>query len=162
MRLAVTLAHDLPTVCDAEALHLLEPDMLDGRTAPLILTPHAGELDALGNAFGTVGLDRVEALCELAEAVEGVVVAKGPDTMLAAPGMAITVMAGASSWLSTAGTGDVLAGLIASRLAVGQAGVLDAGLEGCHLHGEAARLAGPAFTAADVINHIPVAWRSFL
>lgn len=162
VRLAVTLAHDLPTVCDADALHLLEPDMLDGRSAPLILTPHAGELDALGNMFGTVGLDRVEALCELAEAVEGVVVAKGPDTMLAAPGLPITLMPGASSWLSTAGTGDVLAGLIASRLAVGRSSALDAALEGCHLHAEAARLAGPAFTAADLVHSIPAAWRSFL
>ncbi len=162
VRLAVTLAHDLPTVCDADALHLLEPEMLEGRSAPLILTPHAGELDALGNMFGTVGLDRVEALCELAEAVEGVVVAKGPDTMLAAPGIPVSVMPGASSWLSTAGTGDVLAGLIASRLAVGRSSAVAAAQEGCHLHAEAARLAGPAFTAANLINHIPEAWCKFL
>lgn len=162
VRLAATLAHNLPTVCDADALHLLQPDMLDGRSAPLILTPHAGELAALGKAFGTVGLDRLDALCELAETIKGVVVAKGPDTMLAAPGMPLVVMSGASSWLSTAGTGDVLAGLIASRLAGGRASALDAAQEGCHLHTQAARLAGPAFTAAQLINHISVSWRSFL
>ncbi len=161
-RLAATLAHDLPTVCDADALHLLAPAMLEGRKAPLILTPHGGELEALGNSFGTVGLDRIEAVQELAEAVRGVVVAKGPDTLLAAPGLPITIMPGASTWLSTAGTGDVLAGLIVSRLAAGRSCAFAAALEGCHLHAEAARMAGPAFSAADLIHYIPAAWNKFL
>ena len=161
-KLAWTLACDLPTVCDADALHLLEPEMVEGRSAPLIVTPHAGELDALGNAFGTVGLDRIEAVCELAEAIEGVVVAKGPDTIIAAPSTPATIMPGASSWLSTAGTGDVLAGLIASRLAASQDTAVAAALEGCWLHREAAHLAEPAFSAGGLIEHIPTAWRAFL
>lgn len=161
-RLAWTLGCNLPTVCDADALVLLEPDMLDGRTSPLIVTPHAGELEHLGNNFGSVGFDRVEQVSELAESLEGVVVAKGPDTMIAAPGAPVTIMPPATSWLSTAGTGDVLAGLIASRLAVGENGPLNHAIEGCWLHREAARLAGPAFTAGDLMNYIPEAYGAFL
>lgn len=159
-RLAWTLGCDLPTVCDADALVLLEPDMIDGRSSPLILTPHAGELDALGNNFGSVGLDRIEQISELAEAIEGVVVAKGPDTIVAAASSDITIMPPATSWLSTAGSGDVLAGLIASRLAVGSSSAIGAAIEGCWLHREAAHLAGPAFTAADLIAHIPKSYGS--
>lgn len=161
-RLAFVLGCDLPTVCDADALHLLTPDMLDGRLSPLIVTPHAGELDALGQTFGSVGLDRVEQVSDLAEALEAVVVAKGPDTMLCAPGTPITIMPPASSWLSTAGTGDVLAGLIASRMAVGMESPLGIALEGCWLHREAARLAGPAFSAGDLLHFIPDAYGSLL
>ena len=60
------------------------------------------------------------------------------------------------SWLSVAGTGDVLAGVIASRLATG-AEPFAAACEGLWLHGEAARLAGPAFTAGTLADHIPEA-----
>jgi ADP-dependent NAD(P)H-hydrate dehydratase / NAD(P)H-hydrate epimerase len=161
-RLAFVLGCDLPTVCDADALHLLTPDMLEGRLSPLIVTPHAGELDALGHTFGSVGLDRVEQVSDLAEALEGVVVAKGPDTMFAAPASPIGIMPPATSWLSTAGTGDVLAGLIASRMAVGTEGPMGVAMEGCWLHAEAARLAGPAFTAGDLMHYIPAAYRALL
>jgi len=161
-RLAWTLGCDIPTVCDADALHLLEPVMVERRSAPLIITPHAGELAALGNAFGTVGLDRIDEICELAEAMEGVVVAKGPDTIIAAAGEPPNIMPAASSWLSTAGTGDVLAGLIASQLAVGSCRAVQVARNGCWLHREAARLAGPAFTAGTLIESIPEAYGSFL
>ncbi len=161
-KLAWTLGCDIPTVCDADALHMLEPSMVEGRSAPLIITPHAGELAALGNSFGTVGLDRIDEVRELAEAIEGVVVAKGPDTIIAAAGEPVTLMPRASSWLSTAGTGDVLAGLIASQLAVGSGRPSELAVNGCWLHREAARLAGPAFTAGTLIDHIPSAYESFL
>ena len=58
------------------------------------------------------------------------------------------------SWLSVAGTGDVLAGVIASRLATG-AEAFEAACEGVWLQGEAAHLAGPAFTAGELASHIP-------
>ncbi len=161
-RLAFVLGCDLPTVCDADALHLLTPDMLEGRLSPLVVTPHLGELDALGHTFGSVGLDRIEQVSDLAEAIEGVVVAKGPDTMIGAPATPITIMPPGTSWLSAAGTGDVLAGLIASRMAVGMESPVGIALEGCWLHREAARLAGPAFAAGDLIRHIPEAYGSLL
>ena len=161
-RLAWVLGCDVPTVCDADALHLLTPDMIEGRLSPLIVTPHAGELEVLGQTFGSVGLDRIEQVSDLAEALEGVVVAKGPDTMLAAPAIPVTIMPPASSWLSTAGTGDVLAGLIASRLAVGMESPIGIALEGCWLHREAARLAGEAFSAAQLVEQVPAAYRALL
>ena len=85
-----------------------------------------------------------------------VVVAKGPDTFVAAPDGRLAVACPASSWLSTAGTGDVLAGIVASRLATGADG-FDAACEGVWLHGEAGRLAGPALTPSSLIAQIPVA-----
>ena len=161
-QLAWTLACDVPTVCDADALALLEPDMLDGRTSALIVTPHAGELHSLSNSFGTVGLDRIEQVSELAEAIEGVVVAKGPDTIIAAPSRTPVILPPAPSWLSTAGTGDVLAGLIASQLATGAELAALLAEIGCWLHAEAARKAGPAFSASGLIDTIPEAYRAFL
>ena len=140
---------------------LLQPEMIESRESPLIVTPHAGELNQLCNAFGTVGLDSVEQVSELAEAIEGIVVAKGPDTMIASEGGQVVMMPPAPSWLSTAGTGDVLAGLIASRLATGTRAIR-AAEEGCWLHAEAARLSGPAFTAGTLIDAIPEAYYNFL
>ncbi len=156
------LEMDIPTVCDADALHLLEPPMLQGRSSPLVVTPHAGERDALCAALGVVGMDRMEELAELAEALGGVVVAKGPDTMIGAPGQPPFMMPGASAWLSTAGTGDVLAGLVASRLAASPDHPVSAAIEGCWLHREAAHHAGPAFSAGDLVAHVPDAWRGLL
>jgi len=147
----------VPTVVDADALALLDPPMLEEREWPIIATPHAGELEGMANAFGVVGLDRVEQAVELAEGIEGVLVAKGPDTIIAAQDSALTVMPPATSWLSTAGTGDVLAGLIASRLATGVSPRI-AAEQGCWLHAEAARLAGPVFTAGQLIDYIPDAF----
>ena len=159
--LAWLLACDLPTVCDADALVLLDPMMLDGRESPLVVTPHAGELDQLCTNFGSVGLDRLEQVRELAEDVEGIVIAKGPDTMIAAPGRPAVLMPPASSWLSTAGTGDVLAGLVASRLATG-ADPLEAAQQACWLHSDAARLAGQAFGAGNLVDYISDAYAALL
>ena len=160
-RLDWVLACDLPTVVDADALALLEPPMLEDRSWPIIATPHAGELDMMGIAFDVVGLDRVEQAIELAEGIEGVLVAKGPDTLIAAQGSALAIMPPASSWLSTAGTGDVLAGLIASRLACGVS-PRKAAEQGCWLHAEAARKAGPVFTAGQLIDHVPAAFTELM
>ncbi len=160
-RLEWALSCDLPTVCDADALVLLEPAMLEQRACPIIATPHAGELETLANTFGVVGLDRAEQATELAEAFEGVLVAKGPDTIIAAQDAPLTIMPPASSWLSTAGTGDILAGLIASRLAVGM-GARKAAKQGCWLHAEAARRAGPAFSAMDLSSHVSDAYGEFM
>lgn len=160
-RLDWVLACDLPTVVDADALALLEPPMLEERECPIVATPHAGELDRMANMFGVAGLDRIEQAVELAEGIEGVLVAKGPDTLIAAQGSQLAIMPPATSWLSTAGTGDVLAGLIASRLACG-ASPRKAAEQGCWLHALAARKAGPAFTAGQVIEQVPAAFTELM
>jgi len=160
-RLAAALAADVPGVVDADALTLLAPEMLDARSAPLVATPHEGELARLCAAFGIGGKGKLERARALALASGMVVVAKGPDTLIAAPSGATVLCPPASSWLSVAGTGDVLAGVLASRLAAG-AGPLAAACEAVWLHGEAARLAGPVLTAAALAARLPEAYRACL
>ena len=160
-RLAAVLARDLPTLADADALHLLKPEMLRGRAASLVLTPHAGELAALCKAFGIGEAERLRRVRKLSAAANAVVVAKGPDTVVAAPDERLALAPPASSWLSTAGTGDVLAGAIASRLATGEE-AFEAACQGIWLHGEAARLAGPAFTAGELAAQVARAYAACL
>ena len=156
-RLVLALAASIPAVLDADALVLLTPRLLSERTAPLIATPHEGELFALERGFdldGTGG--KIGRAAALARASGMVVVAKGPDTAIAAPDGRLACVARASSWLSVAGTGDVLAGAIGSRLAAGSE-PFQAACEGVWLHGEAARLCGAAFTAGQLARAIPAA-----
>ena len=147
-RLVVALAADVPGVLDADALVLLGPGHLGERQAPLIATPHEGELVALERAFGCDGSgSKAERALALAQANGMIIVAKGPDSVIATPDGRLAYAPRASSWLSVAGTGDVLAGTIASRLASGR-DAFAAACEGIWLHGEAARqLRGP-FTAS--------------
>ncbi|WP_226636147.1 NAD(P)H-hydrate dehydratase [Novosphingobium profundi] len=156
-RLAIALADPVPVVLDADALVLLGPRLLAERSAPVIATPHEGELVALERAFTCEeGTTRIERAVALARASGMVIVAKGPDTVIAGPEGELACAPRASAWLSTAGTGDVLAGTIASRLATG----LDpfaAACEGVWLHGEAARLAPKPFTASQLAETIPAA-----
>ncbi|MFA7588022.1 MAG: NAD(P)H-hydrate epimerase [Novosphingobium sp.] len=161
-RLATTLAVQVPLVLDADALVLLTPRLLGERAAPIIATPHEGELFALERAFDCLGSgSKVERAVDLARASGMVIVAKGPDTVIAAPDGAVTGCPRASSWLSTAGTGDVLAGTIASRLATGADAFAAAG-EGVWLHGQAAGRCPPAFTAGQLASAVACAYASAL
>lgn len=160
-RLEQALGRGGALVLDGDALVLLEPDMLADRRAPAILTPHAGELATLCDRFGIADGDKCARVEALAQASGATIVAKGPDTLVASPGHPLTFMGAASSWLSTAGTGDVLAGLVASRLAHGDA-PQEAAITGSALHTEAARLAAPALSAGTLIDYIPAAYASFL
>jgi hydroxyethylthiazole kinase-like uncharacterized protein yjeF len=158
--LSAALASGRPSVLDADALVLLRGD--DAPLGDAVLTPHEGEMVALEKAFGLAGegsrRERALALCEASGAV---VLLKGPDSLVAAPGGALVCAPAASSWLSVAGSGDVLAGIVASRLAVHRDPVR-AAEEGLWLHGEAARSAGPAFTAGALADHVALALASTL
>lgn len=156
-RLATALADPVPAVVDADALLLLSPRLLAERQAPIVATPHEGELAALEKTFGCDGQGtKPERALALARASGLVVVAKGPDTVIAAPDGRLACAPRASSWLSVAGTGDVLAGVVASRLASGVEAFQAAG-EGVWLQAEAARLAGPAFSASALAAKVPAA-----
>ena len=156
-RLTVALAAQVPAVLDADALVLLAPRLLAEHAGPLIATPHDGELAALERAFALSGAGtKPERALALAEASGMVIVAKGPDTVVAAPGDRLALSARGSSWLSTAGTGDVLAGVVASRLAAGR-DAFAAACEGVWLHAEAARHVPPAFTAGQLAAAVPAA-----
>ncbi len=160
--LATALSADVSTVIDADAVRLLSRRQVGDRQAPLIATPHDGELHALEQAFGLRERgDKVDRARAAAKKCGMIIVAKGPDTVIAAPNGRIACAPRAPSWLSTAGTGDVLAGVIASRLATG-AEPFDAACQGVWLHGEAARLCGPAFTAIQLAAAIPAAFAACL
>lgn len=156
-RLNAAIAAGHLLVLDADALMLL-----DHPVPGAILTPHAGELARLERHFGLDAQaswpDRVQAL---AKATGAVVVGKGPDTVLASPDGRLAFAGKVPSWLSVAGTGDVLAGLCAARLAVVRDPWLAAN-EAVWLHGEAARRAGAAFHAGDLADHVRPALASCL
>lgn len=140
-------------VLDADALWLMADNGPKSLPGNAILTPHAGEFARLFPDIGGTAIDRA---MEAARRCGAVVLLKGATSVVAAPDGGACVADRASSWLSTAGTGDVLAGLCAARLAVTR-DPYRAACEALWLHGEAARLAGPAFIADDLARHIPVA-----
>lgn len=156
-RLCAGLKAPLPLVLDADALVLLKRGDFDRQRAnPIIATPHEGELDQLCNAFNVIAEGRMDRARALARVSGMTIVAKGADTFVACPQGRLAIGPPATSWLSVAGSGDVLAGIVASRLASGS-DPFDAACESIWLHGEAARRAGPAFTPEDLAARLPAA-----
>ncbi|MGC5038446.1 NAD(P)H-hydrate dehydratase [Streptomyces sp. DT190] len=159
------LAADVPVLVDADGLRLADVEVVRGRRAPTLLTPHAGEAAALlGVDRREVEEGRLAAVRELAARYGATVLLKGSTTVVAdAGGGAVRVNATGTSWLATAGSGDVLSGLAGSLLAAGLRAV-DAGSVGAYLHGLAGRLAaeGAPVGAHDVAAAIPAAWRNVL
>lgn len=152
------LAAAHPLVLDADALTLLEPRPLE---VPGILTPHEGEMARLLERYGCEGESKPQRALSLARAAKAVVIAKGPDTVIAAPDGRLVFAPSPTSWLSVAGTGDVLAGIAAARLAA-SGDPFRAACEAVWLHGKAARLAGPAFVASDVAAQVSAAYAAAL
>lgn len=150
--LAEVLERAPALVLDADALVLLRPGMLM-RGVPVLATPHDGELDTLCRQFGVIAENRRERALALARVSGMVVLAKGPDSVVAAPDGRLALGLPAPSWLSVAGTGDVLAGIAVSRMAAGS-DPFGAACEALWLHGEAARLAGPAFTPTQLAERV--------
>jgi hydroxyethylthiazole kinase-like uncharacterized protein yjeF len=156
MLLDRALASDVPLVLDADALTLSAETgaarLRDARRCP-ILTPHAGEFARL---FGDSAGSKLDRACRAAEASGAVVVFKGPDTVIAAPDGRAAVAGHGSHWLASAGTGDVLTGVIAAMRASGL-NAFEAASAGVWLHGRAAQLAGPWLVADDLLQHLPKA-----
>jgi hydroxyethylthiazole kinase-like uncharacterized protein yjeF len=120
MALTFALKSDLPVVVDADGLTVLaaHPNLLTRRQAPTVLTPHAGEYARLAGA--PPGADRVAAARRLAETFGATVLLKGNVTVIAGPDRVYLNPAG-DSWAATAGSGDVLSGIIGALLAAGLA-----------------------------------------
>ncbi|MEV0602762.1 NAD(P)H-hydrate dehydratase [Streptomyces sp. NPDC050315] len=161
---ADVLASDVPVLVDADGLRYLDPARLRARTAPTLLTPHAGEAAALlGAAREEVECARLHAVRELASRYGATVLLKGSSTLVAAPeGATARVNPTGTGWLATAGSGDVLSGLAGSLLATGLT-PLDAASAGAYLHGLAARQAAAhtvPLTACDVAAALPETWLS--
>ena len=159
--LAEALAADRPTVVDADALALIYPGQVADHSGPLILTPHEGELARLAETFALDAPDKLGRARALAAATRAVIVAKGPDTVIAAPGGRTVLAPNAPAWLAIAGTGDVLAGIAASRFAA-TGDPFAAACEAVWLHAEAARSAGPAFVASELAHHVAKAYAAAL
>jgi hydroxyethylthiazole kinase-like uncharacterized protein yjeF len=144
--LARLFASPVPLILDAGALALITPEQLRTATALLVLTPHEGEFHAL---FGEIGPDRVAAVRDAAARAGAIVLLKGPQTLIAAPDGRVLINDHASPRLATAGSGDVLAGVIASLVAQGQP-AFEAAATAAWLHGEAGLRAGPGLIADDL------------
>ena len=144
----------LPTVVDADGLFGLEPVE---REAPTVLTPHAGELARLlGTDSDWVTAHRLEAAARCADRFGAVVLLKGPDTIVRAPdGRTIVCDTGPAS-LATAGTGDVLTGVLGAFLAKGL-DATDAAVAAAVAHGLAARAVPhqAGVIASDVVAALP-------
>jgi NAD(P)H-hydrate epimerase len=145
----------LPAVVDADALYGLEPF---ARSAPTVLTPHEGELGRLlGRESAWVAEHRLAAVTEAVERFGCICLLKGADALIAAPGTGVLVAALGPPSLATAGTGDVLTGVIGAFLAKGMEARLAAaaGAVACDV---AARL-GPSrgLVASDVVALLPAA-----
>ena len=149
-RLAATVTAGHRLVLDADVLTMLGVDAIPQGA---ILTPHEGEFRRL---FGDLPGSKIDRARSAAAQSGAVVIYKGADSVIAAPDGRVAVAAGASNWLSTAGTGDVLAGLVAGRLAV-TGDPFRAASEAVWLHGDAARRAGAAFVADDLPDALPAA-----
>ncbi|MFD5765515.1 NAD(P)H-hydrate dehydratase, partial [Streptomyces sp. NPDC127049] len=161
---AVGLDSQVPVRLPAPALRALDPDAVRERTAPTLLTPHAGEAAALlGTDRAAVEAGRLAAVRELAVRYGATVLLKGSTTLVCGPGGTgpVRVNPTGTPWLATAGSGDVLSGLAGSLLA-GGLGPVDAASCAAYLHGLAARRAadgtGP-ITATEVADTLRAAWR---
>ncbi|MGW7479466.1 NAD(P)H-hydrate dehydratase [Nonomuraea muscovyensis] len=159
---ASVLASDVPVLVDADALTLVSRDRsLLRRTAPVLVTPHAGELSRLiGAGRAEIEAGRLEHARAAAAELGVTVLLKGSTTVVAEADRPVRVNATGTSWLATGGTGDVLAGVAGALLAQGL-DCYDAASCAAHLHGLAGRIAadGAPLNAADVAAAIPEAIR---
>ncbi len=156
------LDHDIPTVLDADAITAFE-----GNSTRLfkhlhehdVMTPHAGEFARLFPDIAVEG--RHKAASMAAQRSGAVVLLKGPETIISAPDGRLAVNRHASPWLATAGSGDVLTGIICGLLAQGTQ-AFDAACIGTWLHGDIGVRAGPGLTADRMIGYIPLVLRGCL
>ncbi|MGH6655342.1 MAG: NAD(P)H-hydrate dehydratase [Actinocrinis sp.] len=179
-RLEETLAAtDVPVLVDADGLALLAalgPDALANRVAPTVLTPHAGEAARLLDVSrASVEARRLDSVRRLADMYGATVLLKGTTTLIASPGSGdaaqgmgtgtgtgtVRVNPTGTPVLATAGSGDVLAGVIGGLLAAGLR-PLDAASVGAYLHGLAGRIAGSSgpIAAGDLLAALPRAWQN--
>jgi hydroxyethylthiazole kinase-like uncharacterized protein yjeF len=150
--LAAALSTDVPVVVDADGITLLgqEPELLRGRAAPTVLTPHDREFARIADGPSA---DRLGSARAAAAALGATVLLKGAATIVAAPDGRAWINPTGTPWLATAGSGDVLSGLLGSLLAGGLEPPVAAAVA-AYVHGVAGQLAaagGPP-SAGDVLG----------
>ena len=143
-----SLRLEVPTVLDADALTSFVgavDELVEVAHPKMVMTPHEGEFARLFDVRG----DREDRASAAAKLANGIMVLKGNHTVIATPDGRVVMNDNAPPTLATAGSGDVLAGLIASLLARGM-GAFDAACAGVWVHGEAANRAAPGLIADDL------------
>lgn len=154
--LTLALTSKAPKLIDADAItHLGDPERLKGQDA--VITPHEGEFRKL---FGDLPGTKPEKALEAARRSGAVLVYKGADTLVASPDGRLGFRPPAAAWLASAGTGDVLSGIIAALRARGMP-AFEAACAGVWLHGRAAEIAGPQMIADDLVDAIARALEPF-
>jgi ADP-dependent NAD(P)H-hydrate dehydratase / NAD(P)H-hydrate epimerase len=152
----------IPTVLDADAITAFEVDsdrLFNHLSAGDVMTPHVGEFARL---FPDISVgDRQKAALLAAQRSGAVVLLKGAETIIASPDGRIAINRHASPWLATAGSGDVLTGLICGLLAQ-HTPAFDAACIGAWLHGDIGVSAGPGLTADSMIGQIPLVLKDCL
>jgi hydroxyethylthiazole kinase-like uncharacterized protein yjeF len=160
--LSDVLRTDVPVIIDADAITLVarSPGLVRGRSAPTVLTPHDREFARIA---GEPSADRLASVRRAAHDLGATVLLKGNATVIAGPDGVAYVNATGTPWLGTAGSGDVLSGLLGSLLASGLAAPL-AAAAASYVHGVAGQRAaadGPP-TATDLLGELRGAMRSIL
>ena len=154
-----------PLVLDADGLNAFAGQLgeLRARKQPTVLTPHEGELARLLDCSSEkVREERLAQVRAAAKAANAIVILKGVDTLICSPSGVVAVSPGASPGLATAGTGDVLGGIVGALLARG-AEPFVAAAAAVRLHARAAALAAErlgteGLVASDVVADLPLAW----
>ena len=151
------LKSDARVLLDADALTVFDsaPKSLFKRLRPDdIMTPHVGEFRRLFGDIGESEVNKIETARRAAREAGSVVLLKGADTVIAAADGRVIVNTHATPWLATAGSGDVLAGLIAGLMAQGMP-TFEAAAMATWLHGEAGRRVGAGLVSEDLERQIP-------
>lgn len=149
-------------VLDADALSVFASDpkpLMSTLGGHCILTPHEGEFQRL---FPDLKGSKPERAFAAAKRSGAVIVLKGADTIIASPDSRMVINGNGSGWLATAGTGDILAGMIVGLAARGLLDPFDSACAAVWMHGRASELAGAGMMSSDLAGFIPSVWREFL